>query len=192
MTEGVGPGRAGRFLWDLLLRVQRLAMLVAIVFATSAIAIEVVMRYVFRSSFVGVQELAAYTALWLYFSGAAYSTYTRGHISADLAHLFLKKTRHLGILKLLTNAVSFGLTLYVLPWAWRYFEWGFTRHEQSSSTLFGRTYDIVFFQASILVGIALMAFYFGVECFRIAAALIRTGDVPAEFLREREEIQTWI
>lgn len=192
MTAENSLGRAGRFLWELLLKAQRLIMLLSIVFVTTAIAIEVVMRYVFKSSFIGVQELAAYSALWLYFSGAAYSTYARGHISADLAHLVLKSPRQLGILKLFTNLISFGLALYVLPWAWRYFEWGITRHEQSSSTIFGRTYDVVFFQSSILFGMTLMAFYFGVESIRIAVSLIKTGTVPEKFHKEREEISSWI
>ncbi|WP_157968899.1 TRAP transporter small permease [Tropicimonas sp. IMCC34011] len=184
--------RIGGSIWTGLLKVQRLVMLVTIIVTSSAIMIEVVMRYVFQSSIIGIQELAAYTAIWLYFSGAAYGTYTRSHISAELTHLVLKNPRHLAVTKVVTNAISFGLAVYILPWAWRYIEWGYTRGEQSDSSFLGGTYPIYFFQASILYGLALMAFYFFIEMLQWLHPLITGRDVPKELATEREEIASWI
>lgn len=185
------PGVFALF-WALLLKLQRLIMIIAIVSTTSAIMLEVVMRYVFDSSIIGVQELAAYAALWLYFSGAAYGTYARSHICADLTHLVLKRPRQQLALKCLTNLISFGLLAYITPWGWRYLEWGLSKHEQSSSTFLGSTYDIVFFQASIFYGIVLMAFYFLVETLLCLRALFDPETDPSPLLTDRPEVDTWI
>ncbi len=184
--------KGGRVLWSLLLKIQRVIMLASIIVTTSAIMIEVIMRYIFHSSILGVQELAAYTALWLYFSGAAYGTYSRSHITAELTHLIFQNPRHMAVIKLVTNLISLGLLVYIIPWGWRYFEWGITRHEQSSSTFLGRTYDIVFFQSAIFYGIVLMAFYFLVEVIVLARLLLTNSDIPQDLMHEREEIETWI
>lgn len=186
------PVRAGRFVWDLLLKGQRLIMLIAIILTTTAIMIEVVMRYIFESSIVGVQELAAYSALWLYFSGAAYGTHARIHITADLSHLVFKSPRQVIVLKFLSNLISFGLLAYIIPWGWRYFEWGLTRHEQSSSTFMGSTYDIVLFQAAIFYGIVFMAFYFFIETIQCLRAILAGHGDHLELISDRKETETWI
>lgn len=190
-SEGTIAGMAN-VIWEGLLKLQRIIMLAAIVVTTTGIMIEAVMRFVFNSSIVGVQELAAYTALWLYFSGAAYGTYARGHVTADLSHLVIKSVHKLVVLKFITNLISFGLLVYILPWGWRYLEWGLTRHEKSSSTFMGRNYEIVFFQTSILYGIALMAFYFLVNAIILFPAVIKKQEATPAMLSEREEANTWI
>ncbi|MEM6462017.1 MAG: TRAP transporter small permease [Pseudomonadota bacterium] len=191
-TIAVGMRRAGSFVWDLLLKIQRLIMLTSIVLTTTGIIVEVVMRYVFRSSFIGLQELAAYFALWLYFSGAAYGTYTRSHITADLTHLVITKPYYLALQKFLTNLISCCLLIYIIPWGWRYFEWGITRREQSSSTFLGSTYDIVFFQSAIFYGIILMAFYCFIETIQWLKPVLKLQDFPDELMSERREYKTWI
>ena len=189
---GVTLTQTGAIFWDLLLKIQRLIMLIAIVVTTSAIMVEVVMRYLFESSIVGVQELAAYSALWLYFSGAAYGTYSRIHITAELTHLVFKRPQQQIILKLLTNLISFGLLAYIIPWGWRYLEWGFTKHEQSSSTFLGSTYDIVFFQSAIFYGIILMTFYFFIETIQCLRAILNGQEDYHVLMTDREEVETWI
>lgn len=183
---------AGHLLWAFLLKFQRLIMLVAIVVTATAIMIEVVMRYLFDSSIVGMQELAAYSALWLYFSGAAYGTYSRTHITAELTHLIFKNPRQQLFLKFLTNLISFGLLAYIIPWGWRYFVWGITKREQSSSTFLGSTYDIVFFQSAIFYGIVLMAFYFLIETIQCLRAIVTVKQDFLELMSDREEAETWI
>ena len=182
----------GSIMWNFLLKMQRLIMLIAITATTSAIMVEVVMRYLFKSSIVGVQELAAYSALWLYFAGAVYATYTRIHITADLTHLIFKNPRQLLILKFVTNLISFGLLVYIIPWGWRYFEWGVTMHEQSSSTFLGGTYDIVFFQTAIFYGIILMSFYFFIETIQCLRAALSAPGSFRDLLSDREDAATWI
>jgi TRAP-type transport system small permease protein len=179
-------------LWTLLLKLQRIVMLVGIIVTASAIMLEVIMRYVFRSSIVGIEEFAAYLSFWIYFTGAAYGTYERSHVKADISHLLLKKRTHYAILKFCTSLISSGVVVYVVPWAWRYTLWGFHRNEQSISTLFDHTYPVVYFQSSILFGLVLMGFYFLVETIQWAHPLVTRTDVPDELMKAREEIKSWI
>ena len=58
------------FLWNTLLRAQRIVMLLTICITTAAVFLEVIMRYFFQAPLVGIEEFAAYTAFWLYFIGA--------------------------------------------------------------------------------------------------------------------------
>ena len=179
-------------LWNGLLRLQRIIMLATICFTTSAIFVEVIMRYVFKSPFVGLEELAAYVAFWLYFIGGSYGSYERSHISADLSQLLFKNKLHYAKSRSFTSLVSTALCLYVLPWAYDYVKWGFAMNEQSRATMFGETYPVVYFQASIFIGLALMAFYFFVEFCQWAKAAFITHEVPKELLSPREEIGSWI
>lgn len=179
-------------LWNGLLRAQRIVMLATICFTTSAIFLEVIMRYVFQAPLVGLEELAAYVAFWLYFIGGSYGSYERSHISADLSQLLFRNKLHYAKSHMVTSLIATALCLYILPWAYDYVHWGFVMNEQSRSTLLGDTYPVVYFQASILVGLALMAFYFFVEFCQWTKAVFITREVPEELLSAREEIDSWI
>ena len=138
-------------------------MLVAVVISTTAVFSEVIMRYVFHAPLVGIEEMAAYIAFWMYFIGASYGAYERSHIKAELTHLIFGNTINYARCRAFTSFISFAAALYVIPWAWDYTVWGFVRNEQSRSTLLGSTYPVVYFQISIFIGLILMCFYFLVE-----------------------------
>jgi TRAP-type C4-dicarboxylate transport system permease small subunit len=190
--ESHGLKMITRTVWILLLKLQRIIMLSSIVFSASAIMVEVIMRYVFKSSIIGIEELAAYVAFWLYFIGASYGSYERSHIKAELTHLIFKSPRHYAKSRAVTSIISFVLALYAIPWAYDYVEWGVLRNEQSSSTLFGNTYPVVLFQASILFGMTLMCFYFLVEAVQWLQPLIKGAPIPKEMMKARKEIDSWI
>lgn len=181
-----------RIVWTSLIKIQRTIMLVSILVSSLAIMIEVIMRYVFKFSIIGIEELAAYFAFWLYFIGASYGSYERSHVKAELTHLIFKNPRHYAWSRVVTSIISFCLALYVIPWAYDYVEWGFVKNEQSRSTLFGSSYPVVFFQASILVGLALMCFYFLVETVQWLQLLLKGKPIPKEMIEARKEIDSWI
>ena len=85
---------------------------------------EVLMRYIFKTSLIGIEELAAYIAFWLYFIGSAYGTYERSHIKAELTHMLIKNPRHYAISRATTSFISVVLSGYAVVLAWRYSEWG--------------------------------------------------------------------
>lgn len=189
---GRGFAATGRFIWEMLLKVQRLVMLLTICICTSAIMAEVLMRYIFKTSLIGIEELAAYFAFWLYFIGSSYGTYERSHIKAELTHMIIKNPRYYAMSRVVTSFISFALSFYAIILAYRYAEWGIHRLEQSSTTFLGSTYPIVYFQFSLLVGFALMCFYFFVEFLQWFIPVLKNQPVPIEMMSTREEIKSWI
>jgi TRAP-type transport system small permease protein len=187
-----GFAATGRFIWDTLLKMQRILMLLTICISTSAIMAEVLMRYIFKTSLVGIEELAAYVAFWLYFIGAAYGTYERSHIKAELTHMFIKNPRYYAISRAVTSFISVVLSGYAAILAYRYSEWGIRRMEQSSATFLGNTYPVLYFQFSLLVGFALMCFYFLVEFLQWITPILKNEPVPEEMMSSRKETESWI
>ena len=178
--------------WDGLVKVQRLILVISVSIATTAVFTEVILRYVFSSSFVGIEELAAYCAFWMYFAGASYGAYERSHIKAELTHLIFGTSLNYARCRALTSFISFSAATYIIPWSWDYVVWGFERGEQSRSTLLGSTYPVVWFQISIFIGLCLMSFYFLVEFIQWVKIIRKNKDIPAEMLNARKESETWI
>jgi len=189
---GRGFAATGRFIWDMLLKMQRIVMLLTICISTSAIMAEVLMRYIFKTSIVGIEELAAYIAFWLYFIGASYGTYERSHIKAELTHMLIKNPKYYAISRAVTSFISFALSGYAVILAYHYAEWGIRRMEQSSATFLGSTYPVVYFQFSLLVGFTLMCFYFLVEFLQWITPILKNEPVPSEMMSSRKETESWI
>ncbi len=184
--------KAAKLIWDILLKFQRVIMLVGICVSTTAVFIEVIMRYVFKSPFVGIEELAAYSAFWIYFIGGAYGAYERSHIKAELTHMIFGNSLGYAKARAITSLISFCAAAYAIPWAYDYFVWGVVRREQSVSTFLGSTYPVVYFQASILIGLVLMCFYFLVEFVQWIDVIFIKKEIPEEMLSSRKEIESWI
>jgi len=185
-------GKLANFIWVGLLKIQRLVLVISVCISTTAVFIEVILRYCFNTSFVGIEELAAYCAFWMYFIGASYGAYERSHIKAELTHLIFGNTINYARCRALTSFISFAATAYVIPWAYDYVVWGFQMGEQSSSTLLGSTYPVVYFQISIFIGLCLMSFYFLVEFIQWIRIVLKNKKIPSEMLTSRIEAQTWI
>lgn len=167
-------------------------MLLTICITTAAVFLEVIMRYFFKAPLVGIEELAAYIAFWLYFIGGSYGSYERSHISADLSQLVFKNELNYAKVHFISSLISAVAILYILPWAYEYVKWGFQMNEQSRSTFMGDSFPVVYFQASILVGLSLMCFYFFVESFQWFKAAFIDRKVPEKMFSAREEIDSWI
>lgn len=179
-------------IWVFLLKVQRLILVISVCISTTAVFTEVILRYFFKTSFVGIEELAAYFAFWMYFIGASYGAYERSHIKAELTHLVFGTSLNYAKCRAVTSFIAFAAATYVIPWAYDYTVWGFVRGEQSRSTLFGSTYPVVYFQLSIFVGLILMSFYFLVEFIQWVKIIRHKGPLPVEMLSAREEVESWI
>lgn len=179
-------------LWIFLVKMQRLILVISVCISTGAVFTEVILRYFFKTSFVGIEELAAYFAFWMYFMGASYGAYERSHIKAELTHLIFGTTINYAKCRAVTSFIAFAASTWIIPWAYDYTVWGFVRGEQSRSTLLGSTYPVVYFQLSIFVGLILMSLYFLVEFIQWVRIIRKKGPIPQEMLSTREEVESWI
>jgi len=134
------------------------------VMATCTMFLQVITRYVFEISISGLDELTGHTAVWLYLMGAAYGTYDRSHIKAEMIHLFIKNKRILSGIRTLSTAIAVVVSSYMTVWSYGYVRWSIMKHEVTPTLQI----PTVWFQISILIGAALMVIYFMVEFLHLA------------------------
>ena len=151
--------RVALAVWTALLHIQKGILIAS---ATSLIILltgEVIMRYVIHYPGMEVEEIATLLAFWLYFMGAAYGTYDRSHIKADVTYLIFKNPRKLAIARASAVAIALVLAGIMLVWGYDYFVWGITKGERSRILFM----PMVLSQSSLFFGAILMFLYFAAE-----------------------------
>jgi TRAP-type transport system small permease protein len=126
-----------------------------ILFITS----EVIMRYVIHYPGMEVEEIATLVAFWFYFMGAAYGTYNRTHIKAEMLHLVIHNPKRLALSRSVATLIALILAGLMIYWGYLYFIWGITKHERSRILQI----PMVIAQTSIFISAILMFFYFLAE-----------------------------
>ncbi len=145
--------------WRALLHVQRGILVASATFLIILLTGEVIMRYIIHYPGMEVEEIAGLLAFWLYFMGAAYGTYDRSHIKADVTYLMFKDPRKLAIVKATAVAIALVLAGIMVSWGLNYFVWGITQGERSRILFM----PMVLSQSSIFFGAILMFLYFTTE-----------------------------
>ncbi len=138
---------------------ERSIIIFALLICLSMISIEVVTRYVFRSSIFGMDELAGYVGIWVYLMGAAYGSYDRCHIKTEITQFVVKNKRWIAILRTVSAGFSFIISCILVIWAYQYLSWSISKGQK----LITHPIPTAYFQFAILLGAVLMATYFLVE-----------------------------
>ncbi len=149
------------------LNAQRLLLIIIFVPLTLAMFAETFARYVIGKGFFAIEDFIGYTAVTLYFIGAAYSTYERTHIKAEITSVFIKNQRTLSIIRAGVATFSVAVACLFVYWAWGLISFSIASDYRTP------VYQVPFviFQMSILVGGILVTIYF------IAEAVDRFRDV---------------
>lgn len=123
------------------------------------LGVTVVLRYIFQTGLHGLEELIIIPAFWMYFIGAAYGTYKKEHITADIVSVYLKgEKKHLW-LKLIISLINCSLISIFAFWSIEYIIWSINSGAHSNVW----KYPMYIPQSSILVGFGLMTLYTFVE-----------------------------
>lgn len=80
-------------IWNFLLSIERGILVVANLGVVLLVFSSVIMRYVLKINFGGLEELVVMVAFWVYFMGGVYGSYEGSHISADIISIFIKDER---------------------------------------------------------------------------------------------------
>ena len=72
---------------------QRVLLGVSGALVTLLIFVQVFTRYVLHISIFGIEDLASFLAVWLYFIGGSLGAWERAHISASLVDFIIKSDR---------------------------------------------------------------------------------------------------
>ena len=104
-----------------LVRLERALIIIFCVALAGLMVFQIVMRYVFVTPFLGIEEVTVLLGLWIYFLGLVHVTRTRQHIGSGVIRLFLENKaalKALEIFKLALCAVASAIFLYfsVLYW----------------------------------------------------------------------------
>jgi len=141
------------------LNAQRLLLICLFIPLTVAMFAETVARYVIGKGFFAIEDFIGYTAVWLYFIGAAVATHERTQIKAEIASMIFKSPRTLNITKAVVAAISVIVAGIMVQWSYVYVRWSIAMGERTP------VYQVpfIYFQSALLVGTILMAIYFLME-----------------------------
>ena len=135
-------------------------------FACTALAvlmfIQVIMRYVLSSPFVGIEEVSILLAVWIYFLGMGYATKMQEHIHGGILSLVVKdelvfkSVRLFGSVLCMIGACFFGY--FASKYALKEIDRG-----RSSIVM---QWPRGIWSSSMVVGFTLMVVYFCVQSFK--------------------------
>lgn len=89
-----------------LLAVEHTVTIICCIAIVLLVFVSVAMRYIFKSSFQGMEELIMLFAFGIYFIGAALSSREETQITADVMSLVVKKPRSKNLLRAFQNLVD--------------------------------------------------------------------------------------
>jgi TRAP-type C4-dicarboxylate transport system permease small subunit len=144
------------------------------VLASCSMLLQVITRYIFDISISGLDEMTGHTAVWMYLMGAAYGSFERTQIKAEMIHLFIKNDRLLNGVRSLATTIAAVVAGYMVYWSFGYIRWSIVKHEVTPTL----QVPTVFFQVAILIGALIMVAYFMREAFDLAARAYR--GLPAD------------
>ncbi|MBM6590583.1 TRAP transporter small permease [Brevibacterium sp. RIT 803] len=164
MTTFLASGAKG------LISAQRWIMFICCACVIIGLFAQVILRYVFETTMLGLSELILIPTLWMYFIGASYASAQRTHISADVLQSYIRNRRVKGAIRAIVAVISVAIGLILSWWAFLYVEHGLSRPKSTS------VYEIplITVQVAVLVGFVLMTFYTAVNLFSEITTL-RTG-----------------
>lgn len=128
---------------------------------TAAMCAEIVSRYFFETSLFGLEQFIGYSAVWVYFVGAAYGSYERSHIRAEFVTVLVKgrmSRRGLWSFSAVISAMVSGVFTY---YSFVFCRETIRMHETSPT----HGVPMIYFHSALFVGGLLMTLYFVVEAF---------------------------
>lgn len=154
-----------RSLGKVLLAAEHAVVILCCTAIVLLVFVTVLMRYIFKTSFPGMEELIMLFAFGIYFIGAALSSREETQITADVMSLFVKKPRSKNLLRAFQHLVD-GILIGICG-VFSTQQMLFVLDAGSRTT--GLKMPLWVIYTVILVGLFLMAFYallHSVEYFR--------------------------
>lgn len=139
-----------------------LSLLISVVAAI--VLYQVVMRYFFQIPVMGLEEILVYPTLWLYFLGSVNASREDTQIKANVLDVFLKTDRAKLVVRVIADAMSLIISLWLTWWAWDYFRYAYKVWKESP-TLYIPTF---YAECAMFICLTLMSYY-------CAAYLVKNG-----------------
>ncbi len=117
--------------------------------------IQVVWRYILQQPLMGLEDIAVYPTLWLYFWGSVNASREDSQIKANVLDIFLKTDKTRLIVRVIADSMSLVVVLWLTRWAWSYFLYAL-RVWKESPTLYIPTF---YAECSLFICLSLMSLY---------------------------------
>lgn len=121
--------------------------------------VQVVMRYVFKSPIMGLEELCYFPTTWLYLFGAVKASSEKNHLVARVLEIFLKKRRAVYVLRSIAAVFSSGVLMWLTYWGYDYLKYALRRNKQTDMLFL----PWIYVEATVFISIFLMLVYTIVE-----------------------------
>jgi len=121
--------------------------------------VQVVMRYVFKSPIMGLEELCYFPTTWLYLFGAVKASSEKNHLVARVLEIFLKKRRSVYVLRSIAAVFTSGVLMWLTYWGYDYLKYALRRHKQTDMLFL----PWIYVEATVFISILFMLIYTIIE-----------------------------
>lgn len=117
-------GISGFFRWVLFILMTSIVVLVVV---------QVFLRYVLKSSLMGIEEVLLFPAIWVYFIGAANASMEGSQIKANILDVYIKDEKLFFLERLVMSLLSSGIVLWLTYWGYDYFTYSIHAWKKTAS-----------------------------------------------------------
>jgi len=110
-----------RFLANMLLKAQKTFLIVTYLAIPMLVGFEMLSRFMFRQTFLGIEEITIFLVAYAYYVGAAYAARENSHITCVVSHLFPLSTNQLHILRVVVKSLSLVASCLITYYLGKYF-----------------------------------------------------------------------
>jgi TRAP-type transport system small permease protein len=174
MNTPQGLPRWALALWMAKLHLQRALLVVLGTSLVLLVFTGVISRYLLNTSIFWIEEAVSFTAVALYFIGAAHATWSREHISASLVELIFRRLRTQQLLAALASALSALLCGWMAFWTWKYLQFVIRRGTISLEIGVPMSWVVAILPTTL----ALMTLYFTIETVLKTRLALSRGLLP--------------
>lgn len=122
----------------------------------------------FNINFKGYEEILIICAFWLYMLGAAYGSFEKSHITADIIVATMPECYAKALIAMLRNTLTLVLGIIFLYWAFNLFQWTIVMQTKTPVWRIPVTVS----QSSLLFGLSIVTFYNAVYLYDEVKAFV--------------------
>ncbi len=143
------------FAWRAIVTLLRVTLIFCSASAVLCIVVSVFMRYVFKTSLFGVEEIILLVAMWLYFIGGVYGSYKDNHITADVLSTYVKSEKIKKALRVFVSVLCLLISIVFAAWGITYINWCL----QVGGTTVGLHIPLIYSRFPLCIGFIMMCLF---------------------------------
>lgn len=134
-------------------------IVLCIISITLLVFIQVLLRYVFKTPLMGIEELIYFPTTWLYLLAAVKASSEQSHLIARVLEIFFHRKKYIYLLRAVAAVLGSGILIWLTYWGYDFLKYSL-RVQKLSDILF---IPWIYSEATVFVCMALMLLYTIVE-----------------------------